>query len=78
MLAVGKRIEQEIRKEIDHPGVVPEPAERMVVSRAYAVSQTNIINWSASFRSILFVSPASPAFFQSSAAGQLSGPFGSW
>jgi hypothetical protein len=31
MLAVGKRIELEIREEIDHPGVVPEPAERMVV-----------------------------------------------
>ena len=35
MLAVGKRIEQEIREEIDHPGVVPEPAERMVVSRLF-------------------------------------------
>ena len=30
-LAVGKRIEQEIREEIDNPCVVPEPAERMVV-----------------------------------------------
>jgi hypothetical protein len=30
-LAVGKRIEEEIREEIDHPCVVPEPAERMVV-----------------------------------------------
>jgi len=30
-LTVGKRIEQEIREEIDHPRVVPEPAERMVV-----------------------------------------------
>jgi len=30
-LAVGKRIEEEIRAEIDHPRVVPEPAERMVV-----------------------------------------------
>jgi hypothetical protein len=30
-LAVGKRIEEEIREEIDHPRVVPEPAERMVV-----------------------------------------------
>jgi hypothetical protein len=30
-LAVGKRIEEEIRGEIDHPRVVPEPAERMVV-----------------------------------------------
>ena len=28
-LAVGKRIEQDIREEIDHPRVVPEPAERM-------------------------------------------------
>ena len=27
-LAVGKRIEEEIRGEIDHPRVVPEPAER--------------------------------------------------
>jgi hypothetical protein len=26
-LAVGKRIEEEIRGEIDHPRVVPEPAE---------------------------------------------------
>jgi hypothetical protein len=32
-LAVGKRIEQEIRKEIDQPRVVPEPAERMVAGR---------------------------------------------
>ena len=31
MLAVGRRIEQEIRKEIDQPLVVPEPAARMVV-----------------------------------------------
>ena len=30
-LAVGKRIEEEICGEIDHPRVVPEPAERMVV-----------------------------------------------
>jgi hypothetical protein len=30
-LADGKRIEEEIRGEIDHPRVVPEPAERMVV-----------------------------------------------
>jgi hypothetical protein len=30
-LAVGKRIEEEIRAEIDQPHVVPEPAERMVV-----------------------------------------------
>ena len=30
-LAVGRRIEEEIREEIDHPRVVPEPAERMVV-----------------------------------------------
>ena len=30
-LTVGKRIEEEIRGEIDHPRVVPEPAERMVV-----------------------------------------------
>jgi hypothetical protein len=30
-LAVGKRIEQEIREEIDNPCFVPEPAERMVV-----------------------------------------------
>jgi hypothetical protein len=30
-LAVGKRIEEEIRGEMDHPRVVPEPAERMVV-----------------------------------------------
>jgi hypothetical protein len=30
-LDVGKRIEEEIRGEIDHPRVVPEPAERMVV-----------------------------------------------
>jgi hypothetical protein len=30
-LAVGKRIEEEIRAEIDHPRDVPEPAERMVV-----------------------------------------------
>ena len=30
-LAVGKGIEEEIRGEIDHPRVVPEPAERMVV-----------------------------------------------
>jgi hypothetical protein len=30
-LAVGKRIEEEILGEIDHPLVVPEPAERMVV-----------------------------------------------
>jgi len=30
-LAVGKRIEEEIRGEIDHPRVVHEPAERMVV-----------------------------------------------
>ena len=30
-LTVGKRIEEEIREEIDHPRVVPEPAERMVV-----------------------------------------------
>jgi hypothetical protein len=30
-LAFGKRIEEEIRTEIDHPRVVPEPAERMVV-----------------------------------------------
>src|ERR1700722_17518098 len=30
-LAVGKRIEEEIRAEIDPPCVVPEPAERMVV-----------------------------------------------
>ena len=30
-LAVGKRIEEEIRGKIDHPRVVPEPAERMVV-----------------------------------------------
>ena len=30
-LAVGKRIEEEIRAEIDHPRVVPEPAEGMVV-----------------------------------------------
>ena len=29
-LAVGKRIEQEIRKEIDQPRFVPEPAKRMV------------------------------------------------
>jgi hypothetical protein len=29
-LAVGRRIEEEIRGEIDHPRVVPEPAERMV------------------------------------------------
>ena len=28
-LAVGKRIEEEIRGEIDHPRVVPEPAERI-------------------------------------------------
>jgi hypothetical protein len=28
-LGVGKRIEEEIRGEIDHPRVVPEPAERM-------------------------------------------------
>ena len=27
---VGRRIEEEIREEIDHPRVVPEPAERMV------------------------------------------------
>jgi hypothetical protein len=30
-LAVGNRIEEEIRGEIDHPRAVPEPAERMVV-----------------------------------------------
>ena len=30
-LAVGNRIEEEIREEIDQPHVVPEPAERMVV-----------------------------------------------
>ena len=30
-LAVGKRIEEEIREEIDHPRVVPVPVERMVV-----------------------------------------------
>jgi hypothetical protein len=30
-LAVGKLIEEEIRGEIEHPRVVPEPAERMVV-----------------------------------------------
>jgi len=30
-LAVGKRIEEEIREEIDHPRVVPESAKRMVV-----------------------------------------------
>jgi hypothetical protein len=30
-LAVGKLIEEEIRREIDHPRVIPEPAERMVV-----------------------------------------------
>jgi hypothetical protein len=30
-LTAGKRIEEEIRGEIDHPRVVPEPAERMVV-----------------------------------------------
>jgi hypothetical protein len=30
-LAVGKRIEEEIRGEIDHPRVAPEPAERMVL-----------------------------------------------
>ena len=30
-LGVGKLIEEEIRWEIDHPRVVPEPAERMVV-----------------------------------------------
>src|ERR1700732_5327121 len=30
-LAVGKRIGQEIREEIDHPRVVPEPAKRMEV-----------------------------------------------
>ena len=30
-LGVGKRIEEEIRGEIDHPRVVPEPAEQMVV-----------------------------------------------
>ncbi len=34
--AVGKRIEQEIREEIDHPRVVPEPAEQMVVGIAGA------------------------------------------
>src|SRR5271165_6355013 len=30
-LAVGKRIEQEIREEIDHPRVLPEPAKQIVV-----------------------------------------------
>ena len=30
-LAVGRRIEEKIRGEIDHLRVVPEPAERMVV-----------------------------------------------
>jgi hypothetical protein len=30
-LAVGKRVEEEIREEIDHPRIVPEPAERMVM-----------------------------------------------
>ena len=30
-LAVGKRIEEEIRGEIDHPRVVSEPAERIIV-----------------------------------------------
>jgi hypothetical protein len=30
-LAVGKRIEEEIREEIDHPCVLPEPAKQMVV-----------------------------------------------
>jgi hypothetical protein len=31
MLAVGKRIEEAMRGEIDHPRIVPEPAERMMV-----------------------------------------------
>jgi hypothetical protein len=30
-LAVGQRIEKEILEEIDHPTVVPEPAQRMVI-----------------------------------------------
>jgi len=30
-LAIGKRIEEEIRREIDHPCVLPEPGERMEV-----------------------------------------------
>src|SRR5580693_4924773 len=29
-----------VELHLDHPGVVPEPAERMVVSRAHAVRQT--------------------------------------
>jgi hypothetical protein len=39
-LAVGKRIEEEIREEIDHPRVVPEPVERTVVgSMAHSLKQ---------------------------------------
>jgi hypothetical protein len=30
-LAVGKRIEEEIREEIDHPQVLPKPAKQMVI-----------------------------------------------
>src|SRR5262249_11813441 len=44
-LAIGKRMEQEIREEIAHPTVVPDSAQRMVVGSMAHLSRPTTHGW---------------------------------